>query len=164
MLFPHSHLSSSLPANSLGLGIPPVGLAGSNRSDAGAFLLPTVGLVYQPPESSWSYGFGLFSAGGFAVNYPASTTNPVLMSQPPRGLGLGPLSAELQVFQLAPTAAVRLTDRLSVGIAPTLSFAHLTADPAVLDAPDNANGDGLPSFASPTHGRLRAGAGFQAGV
>src|SRR5262249_44269274 len=164
VLFPHSRLSSAVAPNSLGPGIPPIGLAGSNRSDAGGFLLPTVGLVYQPDGSICSYGVGLFSAGGFAVNYPGSNTNPVLTAQPPRGLGLGPISAELQVFQLAPTAAVRLTDRLSGRIAPTVSFAHLTPDPAVMDRPDDAHGDGFSSFASATHGPLRVGAGFQAGV
>jgi long-chain fatty acid transport protein len=162
--YPQSRLSSSVPANAFGPGFPPVPLAGTTRSDAGVFLLPTVGVVYQPQDSSLVYGLGLFSAGGFAVNYPGSTMNPILTSQPPRGVGLGPLSTELEVFQLAPTVAYRLTDRLSVGFAPTLSLAHLTADPAFLATPDDADRDGFGTFPAATHGRIRAGGGFQAGI
>jgi long-chain fatty acid transport protein len=164
VLFPHSRLSSSVPAGALGGGIPPVPLAGSDRSDAGAFLLPTIGVVYQPDESSLAFGLGIFSAGGFAVNYPASTTNPILTPQPPKGIGLGALSSELQVFQIAPTVALKLTDRLSVGFAPTLNLATLTADPALLASPDDADRDGFPTYPAATHGRVRAGGGFQAGV
>jgi long-chain fatty acid transport protein len=158
-LYPHAKLSSSVGANSFGAGIPPVPLAGTDRSDSGIMALPTVGLVYQPEGSAWTYGFGMFSAGGFAVNYPASTTNPILTPQPPNGLGLGPLSAELQVFQLVPTVSYRLTDQLSVGFAPTLSLATLSLDPAVLTAPDS-NG----AYPEATHGRVFAGGGFQAGI
>src|SRR5438552_2363423 len=113
VLYPQARLSSSVSANAFGPGFPPVPLAGRDRSDNGVFLLPTVGLVYQSPESCLSLGLGLFSAGGFSVNYPASTLNPILTPQPPNGLGLGPITAELQVFQLAPTVAYRLTNRLS---------------------------------------------------
>jgi long-chain fatty acid transport protein len=163
-LYPRARLSSSLPANTFGPGFPPIALSGSDHSDSGAFLLPTVGVVYQPCESPFVFGVGIFAAGGFAVNYPGSATNPVLTPQPPVGLGLGPVSAELQVYQIVPTVAYSLTDHLSVGIAPTLSLARLNADPAFLAPPDNANGDGFATFTSATHGRLEAGGGLQAGV
>jgi long-chain fatty acid transport protein len=160
VLYPETKLSSSLPANSFGPGFPPVGLAGTTRSNNGVFLLPTVGIAYLPEDSCFAYGLGLFSAGGFAVNYPGSSfgpgANPILL--PPALKGLGPVDAELQVFQLVPTVAYQLTDRLSVGIAPTLSFAHLTTDPAFLDP----NPDG--SYPSATNGRLEAGGGIQAGI
>jgi long-chain fatty acid transport protein len=164
VLYPEAKLSSSIPANAVAPGFPPVSLAGTTRSDNGVFLLPTVGLVYQPEDSPVVYGLGLFSAGGFAVNYGGSAlnaaANPIL--SPPLakgGLGVGPVEADLQVFQLVPTVAFRLTDRLSVGIGPSLSFAHLTSDPAFLDA---ANADG--TYASATNGRLEAGGGVQAGI
>jgi long-chain fatty acid transport protein len=160
VLYPESRLSSTLPANSFGAGLPPVALAGTTRSNSGVFVLPTVGLAYLPEDSCVAYGLGLFSAGGFAVNYPGSTlgsvTNPILL--PPALKGLGPVDAELQVFQLVPTVACRLTDQLSIGFAPTLSFAHLTTDPAFLDP----NPDG--SYPAATNGRLEAGGGFQAGI
>ena len=163
VLYPQTKLSSSVPANVFGPGAPPVALAGTTRSDNGVFLLPTIGLAYLPEDSRFAYGLGLFSAGGFAVNFPGNqvslSANPILTPPPSKGgLGLGPVDAELQVFQLVPTVAYRLTDRLSVGIAPTLSFAHLTTNPAFLDP----NADG--TYPSATNGRLEVGAGFQAGI
>ena len=164
-LYPTSYLSSSLLMNSLGQSLPQIDLAGSDRSDSGVFLLPTVGLVYQSCDSPVAFGLGLFSAGGFAVNYPGSLlANPILSPPPPNGFGLGPISAELQVFQVVPTVACRLTDNLSVGIGPTLSLARLIADPAFLASPDDANLDTFPTYPAATHGRIRAGGGVQAGL
>src|SRR5215831_3551662 len=120
-LYPISTLSSSVPAGALGPFTPPVPLSGSTHSEDGVFPLPSFGLVVQSEDSPWTFGMGVYEVGGFAANYSASTTNPILTPQPPRGIGVGPLFSELQVFQLAPTAAARLTDHLSVGVAPTLS-------------------------------------------
>jgi long-chain fatty acid transport protein len=166
VLYPESKLSSSIPANSILPGLPPVALSGTTRSDNGVFLLPTVGLAYLPEDSCWAFGLGVFSAGGFAVNYPGSkfdiNANPILTPPLPPPLvgrgGVGPVDAELQVFQLVPTIAFRLTDRLSIGVAPTLSFAHLSTDPAFLDP----NPDG--TFSAATNGRLEVGGGVQVGL
>src|SRR5437762_2737551 len=76
LLYPQVKLSSSLPAGPPGSGLPPVPLYGITRSDGGVFPLPTAGLVYQPEDSPWTYGLGIFDVGGFFVNYPASLTNP----------------------------------------------------------------------------------------
>lgn len=159
LLFPQARLSSSILAS-------PVGpLSGSTSSDSGVFPLPTIGLVYRPDNSAWTYGFGLFAAGGFAVNYPVSTTNPVSTINPillpqggPLGGGLGPLSAQLQVMQIVPAVSLQITDRLSVGIAPTVSLATLQLDPFFLASP-NAG-----IYPAGTHTQQTWGAGFQAGV
>lgn len=164
LLYPHSRLSSSTPAGFLAPGFPPVPLSGSDRSDSGFFPLPTVGLVYQPEDSLMTYGLGIFAAGGFAVNYPASLVNPILTAQPPKGLGLGPVTAELQVMQIIPTVSAQLTERLSFGFAPTVSLANLRADPGFIFAPDNANGDGFGTFPAANHTRIHWGLGFQLGL
>jgi long-chain fatty acid transport protein len=164
ILYPHTTLSSGIPAGALGPFGPPVSMAGTDRSESGIYALPTVGLVYQPEDSNIVWGLGIFSAGGFAVNYPGSVTNPILTAQPPQGLGLGPIAAELQVFQIVPTVAMRVTDHLSIGIGPTLDLATLRVDPALLSPPDDADHDGFARFASGTHGETEAGGGFQIGV
>src|ERR1700731_71603 len=89
VLYPQTRLSSQLPANSFGPGIPPVLVSGSDRGDNGIFALPAMALVYQPEDSVCTYGLGVFAIGGFGVNYPASASNPILTPQPPNGLGLG---------------------------------------------------------------------------
>jgi long-chain fatty acid transport protein len=169
-LYPHSHLSSSLSFFSTEPGdevAPAQGItrvSGSDRSDNGIFLLPTVGLVVTPECSPFVFGLGIFSAGGFSVNYPASNLNPILTPQPPNGFGVGSLYGEAQIYQIVPTVAMRITDNLSVGIAPTLSFARIMLDPAVLGTPDDANGDTFPTYPAATHGRVDVGGGAQAGI
>jgi long-chain fatty acid transport protein len=159
LLYGQSRLSSSLPANAFGPGIPPIGLAGSDRGDNGIFPLPAMALVYRPEESPWTYGVGVFAVAGFGVNYPASNSNPILTPQPPNGVGLGSLFSELQVIQIAPTVALQVSDRLSVGVGPALDLAVLRADPLFVVAP-NANGN----FATGAHSRYSWGGGVQAGI
>ena len=154
-----TRLSSQLPANAFGRGNPPIIISGSDRGDNGVFPLPSVGLIYRPDDSPWTYGLGVFAAAGFGVNYPASTTNPILMPQPPNGAGLGSIFSEFQVLQIAPTISLQLSDRLSIGGGPMLNLAQLRADPLFLASP-NANG----SYPSGTHTRETWGGGFQAGV
>jgi long-chain fatty acid transport protein len=164
LVYPQEVLSSSVAPGTLGRGFPPFPLSGRTRGDPGAAPLPAMGLVYQPEESNWTFGLGIYEVGGFSTNYPASLTNPVLTAQPPRGIGLGALYSQLQVFQVAPTVACRLTDHLSVGFAPTTNLAYLAADPLFVAPPDNAAGTGFATYPSGTHTRIAWGQGFQVGA
>ncbi|MHC4399871.1 MAG: OmpP1/FadL family transporter [Planctomycetota bacterium] len=164
LILPSSELSSRIGAGALGGGIPPVELAGTDRSESGVAPVPTVAFVCQPDDSPWSYGLGLFGIGGFVGNYPASATNPVLTPQPPNGFGLGRISAQLDIFQMVPTVSYALTERISVGFAPTLTLARLTADPAVFAPLDNSDGDPFPTYPSAIGTRYHWGGGFQVGI
>jgi long-chain fatty acid transport protein len=159
LLYPHTRLSSSVPASAFGPGIPPIPLAGSNDGDDGVFPLPTMGLVYRPDDSRLTYGLGVFPIAGFGVNYPSSLSNPILMPQPPNGLGLGSIYSNLQVVQIAPTIAYALSNNFSIGAGPTLNLASLRVDPLFVASP-NANG----AYATGTHTRETWGSGFQVGV
>lgn len=163
LVFPDENLSSSVAPGTLGGGFPRFPLSGRTHGDTGTQALPAMGLVYQPEGSSLTYGLGIYEVGGFSSNYAASLTNPVLTPQPPVGIGLGAVSSQLQIFQLAPTIAARLTDRLSVGVAPTVDLAYLQADPLVV-APPTDGLTGVPSYPAGTHTRTTWGAGFQVGA
>lgn len=158
LLATHSNLSSALPANAFGPSIPPVGLLGSTNSSNGISPLPAIGLVYQPKDSILTYGFGMLAAGGFGVNYPGSTTNPVLTARPPLGVGQGPIYSSFQLMQIVPTISVRLTERLSFGFAPTIDLGFLSVDPGLMFA---STASGYPAA---THGETTWGAGFQTGL
>ncbi len=164
LLMPHARLGSRVPAGGFGPLGPPVALSGSDPTDTGASPIPTMAAVWRPEGSPLTFGAGLMLVGGYAANYPASTTNPILTPQPPTGLGLGPLSSDLQVFQFVPTVAWEVAPCLHVGFAPTLTMARLTADPFFIAPPDDANGDRLATYPAGTHTRYSFGAGFQAGV
>ena len=167
LLYAQSRLSSTVPAGALGpLFGPPVTVSGSDRGDNGPSLLPSIGLVYHPQDSDVTFGLGVYAAGGFSVNYPASLTNPILMPQPPNGFGLGNLAAQFIDIQIAPTMSLQVTDHLSVGFAPTANLADLTADPALLASPNFVKvlGVPLPNYEAATNTRWTWGLGCQAGA
>lgn len=164
LLFPRSELGSSIDAGALGPGIPPVPLAGSDRSKRGVFPMPSFGVVYQPDESSISFGLGVLTVGGFTANFPGSSTNPILTPPPPGGLGVGPVYSQYQLMQVLPTIAFRLSDQFSIGFSPIVDLAGISADPGFLAPPDDANGNGVPTYPPLTHGIYQWGAGFQVGA
>jgi long-chain fatty acid transport protein len=164
LLFVDSTVSSSLPAGAFGPFGPPVPLAGRTRSDSSVFPLPTLALAYVPEGSDFSFGLGIFAVAGFGVDYAGSLTNPLLTAPAPNGLGFGPIYSDFQVLQIAPAVAYKLTDRLSVSAGPTIDLATLRADPGLFAPPDDANGDGFPTYPRASHGRTVWGAGFIVGV
>ena len=164
LILPSAELSSRINAGALGGGFPPVTLAGSERSESGAIPVPSMAFVHKEQDSPWSYGLGLFGIGGSSVNFPASLTDPILTPQPPNGLGLGRLSANVDILQLAPTVSYELTQRLAVGLAPTVTIARLYASPLFLAARDDVNSDGFPTFPTGVGTRYHWGGGFQVGL
>ena len=162
LLAPQERLTSSIAGGALGPTGPAFPLTGSDRGDVGVFPLPSVGLSYRPDDSDWTFGLGVFEVAGFGVNYPASTFNPVLTPQPPRGVGLGSIYSELQVLEIAPALSYQLTPHLSVGFGPLVTLANLHADPAVITSPDATSG--YATYPPGTHSRFSWGGGFQAGA
>jgi long-chain fatty acid transport protein len=146
-------------------------LAGRTTGNNGVFFLPAFGLVFKPEETSWTYGFGFFQAAAFGVNYPASRTNPVLMPQPPFGLGVGPFNSQYLLYQIAPSVSYQLTDHLAIGLAGNIDLGYLSVDPARFAAPvivptPISPTQAVPGLAYPpaTHGRVRWGGGFNVGI
>ncbi len=158
LLNPRSTISSSIPGGALGPGFPPASASGRSHDDAGVFALPSGGFVYKPEESRWTFGLGLFPTAGFGTNFAGSSTNPILSPPPPLGLGLGHVSSEYELLQIAPTVSYQLTDRLSVGFAPLIDVAQLDVTPGVFFSPDAGQ------YPVATSSRTAWGGGFQAGV
>ncbi len=156
-----------LPTTSLSSAIPGLGLAGTTDSEPGVAPVPTIGLVHHLADSPWTIGLGIFGVGGFSANYPASTTNPILTPQPsaaqPLG-GLGRVFAQAQIFQIVPTVSYALSERFSIGFAPTITLAGLICDPLVFAPPNDANNDGFFSYGSGSGTRMAWGGGFQLGA
>ncbi len=163
-LYAQTRLSSSIAPGTLAPGFPPQTISGSSSGENGMFAMPSFGLVYLPENSDWALGMGMFVGGGFGVNYPGSTTNPILTAPPPAGVGLGPVYTQFQVLQLVPTLAYKINDHLSVGVGPTLDMAELQVAPGIITAPDDANGNGVATYPALTHQRYQFGGGVQAGI
>ena len=171
LLMPHSKLSSSVAPGSLGPGTPPIGFSGSTNSNSGTFPLPVMGFVYKPElslpfgleEMPITLGLGILTVGGFGSNFPGSSSNPILMPPPPKGVGVGPIFAQYALMQILPTVAVQITERLSVGFSPIIDMATLSIDPGLLAAPDAAGG-GFPTYPPLNNGTYQWGGGFQTGA
>lgn len=161
LLIPHSSIASTVNANALGPGVPPVTLSGYNHSSSGTFPLPEFGIVYTPEDSNLTYGLGVLTVAGFGVNYPGGTQNPILF--PPSANGVGALYSQYQLMQVVPTLSIQLTEGLSFGIGPVIDLAGLSVDPGFLTAPDNSAG-GAFTYPALTHGQFQWGAGFQLGA
>ncbi len=116
------------------------------------------------PARDFAFGLGLFGIGGFNGNYAASQSNPIFTPPPPTGLGTGRVAAQLDILQLVPAFSWILSEHVSVGLAPTVTLARLTASPAFFAAPDDANGDGFASYPEAVGTPYHWGAGFQAGI
>ena len=148
-------ITSELSSSVFGVG------SGSTGTDSEVFALPTVAIAFRPEDSCFSYGLGMYSIGGFGFNYPTSGTNPILFppaGPPLAGVGVGPVYSKLSILQIAPTVAMQVTDKLSIGLAPTLSMADAALDPGILASPVGG------VYPPATHGRIFWGIGFQAGV
>ena len=154
--------------------VPGVGVvSGSDRSEPGVTLVPSMAFVRKIENSPWSYGLGIYGIGGTSVNYPASsmtgTHNPVLLPQP---FGVGPLAANVDVLQMAPAVSYALSERVSIGFAPTLTMGRVFASPLFLTDKDIptpiANPNPPPALMTeypPGAGtRYAFGGGFQAGI
>jgi long-chain fatty acid transport protein len=148
-----------LPTTTLSSRFDAYHLAGSDRSEPGVTPVPSMAFVRRCDDSRWSYGLGLFGIGGSSVNYPASLSNPILTPQPPIGIGLGQLSANVDIYQIVPTVSYQWTEHLSIGFAPTVTMARLCASPLFL-GPKESSG----AWPSGVGTRYVWGGGFQLGA
>ncbi len=168
VLIPKGELYSTVNSNAFGPGFPQADLSGSTSSEAGPFPIPALGVVYRPAASRWALGLSAFGVGGFGVDYEGATlsgpgVNALATPQPPNGLGMGAINSEFQLLQVSPTVAYQLTDHVALGGGPTLNYSTLEVAPFPATFPDDANGDGFPSY--PAASRESAlGYGFQAGI
>jgi len=158
----HSEASLNLellkPDTTLSSSVDALGLSGSTESDSSAAPIANGALVHHVKDSNFTYGVGFFTIAGYSSDYQSSATNPVLTPQPPTGSGLGHVMGRAEILQFAPSAAYRVTDRFSVGIAPTLTMLRLEAEPLFIASP-NANG-----YATATSSDWVYGGGFQVGA
>jgi long-chain fatty acid transport protein len=164
LILPTERVSSRINAGALGGGFPPVDLAGTTGGEPGVSPVPYLAFVHKSADSPWSFGVGMFGIAGYSLNYPASETNPILTPQPPNGLGVGKLTASVELMQIVPTVSYAITDQLSVGFAPTVTLGRVFASPLFFAPPDDADGDGFPSYPTEVGSRYHWGGGFQLGV
>ncbi|HEV3439780.1 MAG TPA: outer membrane protein transport protein [Gemmata sp.] len=159
VLFPDIKVSSSFPGPGGTLN------SGSTTSNSGVGMASSIGVVYQQEDNDrLTYGMGLFTLGGGGVNFPGAPGNPILSPTGPLGkVVLGPIESSMTILQISPTVSYRITDRLTVGIGPTIDVALASFDPAFFGRP-SLNGSGQVVFPNATTSEPFWGGGFRAGL
>lgn len=124
-------------------------IRGTTDDEMGASPLPTLGAIFAKPDSKFAFGVSAFGISGFGVDYPATTelptpehpnsnpnaSNPLLYPQSMGGFGH--LNSNYQLMQLGLTGAYKITEGLSIGIAPTFNYSSLLIEPVPIAAPSN---------------------------
>ncbi|MGE3822481.1 MAG: OmpP1/FadL family transporter [Isosphaeraceae bacterium] len=164
LVIPSTHLTTTLPAGTLG-PFPPENRYGVSRSDSGVIPNLAVGTAFRLSEDSpLTYGIGIFGFVGGNVNFAGSLSTPLLTPRrPPDTFGFGPIWANASLLAINPSASIRLTDRLSVGGGPVISSMTMGFSPAFF-APGPEDAFGLATFPNGTNSRTFWGGGFQLGL
>jgi long-chain fatty acid transport protein len=106
-------------------------------------------------------GVAGLGVGGFGVDYPASTTNPILAPQPN---GFGQVFSNYQLLKIIPAIAFAPTPKLWLGAAANIDWAALSVEPMPVAAPtfDPVTRTAFYSSAAAAAGAF--GFGFQVGA
>ncbi len=144
LFFSSPNLSSSLPAGILGPGAPAV--SGTTKDARGVSPMPSFAIVWGKEGSKHTYGFSMFGISGFGVTFPQESNNPLSSSfnpainsnpilYPQQARGFGRLRSNYMLMQTGFTYAYNLSDKVSIGIEPTVNFAILEVDPNPIASP-----------------------------
>jgi long-chain fatty acid transport protein len=164
LIFPSTHLNTSLPAGAINGQFPTVGRSGTSRSDSGvASNLATGGAFRLDDDSPMTFGLGVFGLIGGGVNYAGSSTPLLTPKNPPQTFGVGPIYSNMSALEITPMASWQVTDKLAVGGGPVITSASVSFSPAFF-ASGGRDRYGLFSFPAATNGRPFWGGGFQLGM
>jgi long-chain fatty acid transport protein len=149
LFFSSPELSSTVPT--------PLGsMTGVTKDDRGVSLMPALAMVWGKKNSNHTFGISAFGISGFGVTFPESTTNPINMPQSSGGFGR--IESDYQLMQVGLTYAYNISDKFSIGIAPTFNYSALELAPNPLASPNPTKGYPVSNKAS------SLGFGGQAGL
>ena len=167
LFFSSPKLYSTVPEfNNLGQ---PTGnfFSGSTDDARGTSILPSIAYVWGKVDSKHTYGISAFGISGFGVTFPESATNPI--NAPQSFGGFGRIESDYMLLQIGFTWAYELSDRLSIGVEPTINYAALelmpnpTANPTAAGYPSTDKTSAL-GFGIQFGVFYEAESGFKAGV
>ena len=149
-----------------------LGLSGSSESDVDLIPLGNLGVVCGDPGRATAYYVAVIGEAGLHLDIPESRSNPIFIPQagapnnPFGGLfgGFGAVETQMELVRIAIGAGHALDDKWSVGFSLAPSVARLKFTPAAFVAPDDADGNGIPTYPTDVDHTLALGIGFQAGV
>jgi long-chain fatty acid transport protein len=108
-------------------------MSGVTKDNRGASLMPALAMVWGKKSSKHTLGVSVFGISGFGVTFPESNSNPITMPQSQGGFGR--IQSDYQLLQVGVTYAYKITEQLSVGLAPTFNYSSLKLEPNPLSSP-----------------------------
>jgi long-chain fatty acid transport protein len=142
--------------------------SGTTEDDRGVSIMPALAMVWGKADSKHTFGISAFGISGFGVTFPESNTNPINFPQSMGGFGK--VESNYQLMQVGITYAYEISDKFSIGIAPTFNYASLELEPNPLSSPsmtlgypvsDNASALGIGAQFGVFY---NSGSGFKAGA
>ena len=185
LFFSSPELSSSLPANMMFPGSPPV--SGTTLDDRGTSPMPALAMVWGKEGSKHTFGASAFGISGFGVTFPEEANAPVdgqgnpntswdpsqnsnPINYPQAARGFGRVESDYMLLQIGFTYAYEISDKFSIGIEPTFNYGTLQLKPNPTSNPSQTLGYPTTDKASTTGfgGQFgiffNSGNGFKAGA
>ncbi len=133
-------LYSTIEANAMGPGNPPMTLDGSTESELGYNVMPALAFAWGNADSKHTFGISAFGVSGFGVDFPQETnlpsdgsfdpsspTNPI--NYPQNMGGFGHVESAYMLMQIGFTWAYEISDKFSIGVQPTFNYQALELSP-----------------------------------
>ncbi|MFD0862912.1 OmpP1/FadL family transporter [Sungkyunkwania multivorans] len=141
--------------------------SGTTKDDRGVSILPALSLVWGKEESNHTFGASAFGISGFGVTFPENMSNPI--NAPQSMGGFGRIESDYALLQVGFTWAYKVSDKFSIGVAPTFNYASLELIP---NPTANPNQSGYPTtdkasalgFGTQFGAFFDSGSGIKAGV
>jgi long-chain fatty acid transport protein len=131
LFFSSPELSSTVPT-------PNGPFSGVTQDDRGTSVMPALAMVWGKKDSKHTWGVSAFGISGFGVTFPENMNNPINMPQ--ENGGFGRIESDYMLLQVGVTYAYELSDKLSIGVAPTFNYGALTLEPNPLASPSQTKG------------------------
>ena len=119
--FSDPSLSSTIPLPNGGA------MTGTTADDRGVSIMPNIAYSWGKVDNKHRYAISAFGISGFGVTFPESTSNPINMPQNMGGFGR--IESDYAMLQFAFTWSYQLSEKIAIGIAPTINYATLKLMP-----------------------------------
>ncbi len=164
LILPQARMSSFVPANTFGPGVPPIDLQGQTEAEDSVFAIPNAGTWRSERKTPRSLTVWSACSRGFWFELSRQYDQSVAHSPSPGRSGIRADQSEYQVVLIAPAIAWEVSEGWSVSFSPMLNIGKPSSIRWLWRLPMDANGDTFFTYPNGTHSRSSWGGGFGLGT